>query len=228
MQYFISKFTEWEMLEQFTYDNEPSSWHSHLLSDRWSDPVSEILNSSCFEVNPDYQSTFEGNQKAVQEELVTSILLDYIVEGCHLFHRIDNDIHILYPYNKKANWKKYIIANKRNRILASLYGGGFNAEKQSGKIYTNQKIEGCDFFWGWDIHFIYVLDNVEYIFRWQHWNWIDMYEGEKRLHSDDDLKPYDLIIESDKIKDSEDLIQEMNLCIDRYLKFKKDTNPQNS
>ncbi len=233
LRYFISKFTEWEMLEPFTYDNEPSSWHSHLLSAKWSSPVCEMLNSSCFEVNSDYHSTFEGKQKAVQEELVTSNLLDYIVDGCQLHHKYiddqytnknDNNVCILYKYRGKTAREKYIIANKRNRILASLYGGDFNTERQSGKIYTNQKIEGCDFFWGWDIHFIYVLDNVEYIFRWQHWNWIDMYEGDERLCNDDNLNPYALYINSKYINNGKDLIKEMNRCINSYLKFKKDSD----
>ena len=42
------------------------------------------------------------------------------------------------------------------------YGGNPEAEKQPGKIYTNQKIDNCNFFWGWNIRFIYALNNEYY------------------------------------------------------------------
>lgn len=223
LRYFISKFTEWDMFWGITFDSTQSSWRSNLLDDKWSCPIDEMLCSSSFEVNPDYHSSFEGKQKAVQEELVISGLLDYIERGCHLNYR-DNDIYILYPYNAKADWKKYIIADKRNKLLSTLYGGCIDlSNKQLGKIYTNQKIEGCDFFWGWDIHFIYV-DDAEYAFRWQHWNWIDMYDGDKRLYEDESLKSYELTFNGDDIKDEADLIEKMDQCIARYLNAKRNAN----
>lgn len=222
LRYFISKFTQSDLLWGITFDSAPSSWRSSLLNKKWNDPVDEMLRSSSFEVEPDFNSTFEGKQKTVQEELVTSSLLDYIERGCHLNQR-NNDIYILYPYNAKADWKKYIIADKRNKILSSLYGGRIDIDlsnKQPGKIYTNQKIGGCDFFWGWDIHFIYVLDDAKYMFRWQNWNWIDMYDGDKKLYEDNKA----LTINSNDIKDETDLIEKMDQCIARYLNAKRNAN----
>ena len=220
LRYFISKFTKSYLLWGITFDNTPSSWRSSLLNEKWNDPVDEMLRSSSFEVEPDFNSTFDGKLKAVQEELVLSNLLDYIERGCHLNCR-NNDIYILYPYNAKADWKKYIIADKRNIILSSIYGGRIDMpNKLPGKIYTNQKIEGCEFFWGWDIHFIYVLDDAKYTFRWQNRNSIDMYDGDKRL-CEDDNKP---MINGDDIKDGADLIEKMNQCIARYLNAKRNAN----
>ena len=208
LRYFISKFTKSYLLWGITFDSTPSSWRSSLLNEKWNDPVDKMLRSSSFEVEPDFNSTFEGKQKTVQEELVTSSLLNYIERGCHLNQR--DDIYILYPYNAKADWKKYIIADKRNKILSSLYDGRIDLpNKQPGKIYTNQKIEECDFFWGWDIHFIYVLDDAKYTFRWQNCNRIDMYDVDKRLCEDDNK----LTISGDDIKDEADLIEKMNQCI---------------
>lgn len=222
LRYFISKFTEWDMFWGITFDSTQSSWRSNLLDDKWSCPIDEMLCSSNFEVNPDYHSSFEGKQKAVQEELVISGLLDYIERGCHLNYR-DNDIYILYPYNAKADRKKYIIADKRNKLLSTLYGGCIDlSNKQLGKIYTNQKIEGCDFFWGWDIHFIYV-DDAEYAFRWQHWNWIDLYEDNKRLYEENN----NLTINGSEIKDEKDLVEKMDQCIDRYRNSKGNADQPN-
>lgn len=223
LRYFISKFTQWDLFCGITFDNAPSSWRYSLLNGKWNGPVDEVLRSSGFEVGSDYRSIFDGKQKAVQEELVISNLLDYIERGCHLNCRNDN-IYILYPYNAKADWKKYIIADKRNKILSSLYSGSIDqSSKQSGKIYTNQKIEGCEFFWGWNIHFIYVIDDAEYAFCWQHWNCIDMYDGDKKLYEDNN----ELTINGNGIKDEVDLIEKMNQCIDRYRNPKRNADQPN-
>ena len=228
LRYFISTFTQWDLFWGITFDNALFSWRSSLLNGKWNDPIDEMLRSSSFEVGSDYHSTFEGKQKAVQEELVASNLLDYVERGCHLNYRNDDDIYILYPYNAKADRKKYIIADKRNKILSLLYGGRIDLpDKQPGKIYTNQKIEECEFFWGWDIYFIYVQEDAEYSFRWQHWNWIDMYSGDKRLYEDESLKSYELTFNGDDIKDETNLIEKMNQCITRYRQAQENANQPN-
>ena len=215
--YFISKFTEWEMFWGITFDTTQSTWHSVLLNKKWSDPVHEVLISDRIAISEDYYSNLpEVMQEEVQHELVTSNLLDCIEEGCYLNYRYGK--YVLYPYNVKADWKKYVIADIRNRILSSLYGGKLDADKQSGKIYTDQKIDGCNFFWGWNIHFIYVCDNVEYAFCWQNWNWIDMYEDDNRLVDYEELK--DLTINGSKIKGTDDFVKSMNQCIERYKESK--------
>ena len=108
--------------------------------------------------------------------------------------------------------------------MSSLYGGRIDSpNKQTGKIYTNQKIEGCNFFWGWDIHFVYLLNDAEYEFRWQHWNYIDMYEGDKKLYEDNNK----LTINGNDIKDEADLIEKMNQCIACYRNAKENADQLN-
>lgn len=71
----------------------------------------------------------------MQEDLVSTNLLDYIVSDC-LLHN-----NVLYPSNAKADWKKYVIANKRNEILSSLYGGKIlDNDKQEGKYIPIKKL----------------------------------------------------------------------------------------
>lgn len=82
-------------------------------------------------------------------------------------------------------------------------------------------------FWGWDIKFQYVKDDTPYLFQWQHWNWIDMYDGDKRLYEDESLKPYQLTFNGDDIKDEADLIDQMNQCIDRYRKAQENADHPN-
>lgn len=220
LRYFISKFTDWSLFEGMTFDNAGSSWRTVLLDKKWMKPIHEILISDNIEIEDNYQSVLMSSdniQKRLQEDLVSTNLLDYIVSDC-LLHN-----NVLYPSNAKADWKKYVIANKRNEILSSLYGGKIlDNDKQEGKIYTNQKIEiNCDFFWGWNIQFEYVYKSVPYKFHWQSWGWIDMYEEDTRLI--DKKTPFTdkLVIDACLINTTEDLTRELERCINDYMEYKK-------
>lgn len=220
LRYFISKFTDWSLFEGMTFDNTGSSWRTVLLDKKWMKPIHEISISDNIEIEDNYQSVLMSSdniQKRLQEDLVSTNLLDYIVSDC-LLHN-----NVLYPSNAKADWKKYVIANKRNEILSSLYGGKIlDNDKQEGKIFTNQKIEiNCDFFWGWNIQFEYVYESVSYKFRWQSWGWIDMYEGDIRLI--DKKTPFTdkLVIDACLINTTEDLTRELERCINDYMEYKK-------
>ena len=220
LRYFISKFMDWSLFEGMTFDNAGSSWRTVLLDKKWMKPIHEILISDNIEIEDNYQSVLMSSdniQKRLQEDLVSTNLLDYIVSDC-LLHN-----NVLYPSNAKADWKKYVIANKRNEILSSLYGGKIlDNDKQEGKIYTNQKIEiNCDFFWGWNIQFEYVHKSFPYKFHWQSWGWIDMYEGDIRLI--DKKTPFTdkLVIDACLINTTEDLTRELERCINDYMEYKK-------
>ena len=82
-------------------------------------------------------------------------------------------------------------------------------------------------FWGWNIKFQYVKYGMQYLFQWQHWNWIDMYDGDKRLYEDESLKSYELTFNGDDIKDKADLIEKMNQCIARYRKIQENADQPN-
>ncbi len=227
LRYFISKFTGWPLFWGMTFDNADSSWRTVLLGKKWMKPIHEILISDNIEIEADYHSylmnlepQYETMQKDVQEELVTTKLLEHIEKGCNLNWRYDN--YVLYPYNVKADWKKYVIANKRNEILSSLYGGKIScSDNQKGYIYTEQKIENCDFFWGRNIQFEYVYESVPYKFRWQSWGWIDMYEGDIRLIEKKTPFTDKLVIDACLINTTEDLIRELERCINDYMEYKK-------
>ena len=215
LRYFISKFTDWSLFGGMTFDNADKSWRNVLLNKKWTKPIHEILVSDNIEIETNYQSVLMSSnniQKRLQEDLVSTNLLDYIVSDC-LLHN-----NVLYPSNAKADWKKYIIANKRNEILSSLYGGEISCEdKQNGYIYTDQKIENCDFFWGRNIQFKYVYESVPYNFRWQSWERIDMYEGDIRL-IDKKTPPTDkLVIDACLVNTPTDLKRELERCINDYI-----------
>ena len=70
------------------------------------------------------------------------------------------------------------------------------------------------------ISILNIYINKPYSFRWQHWNWIDMYEGNKRLANDE--KYEDLTIDGKNITDKNSLIQELNSCIEKYEKLQSE------
>lgn len=66
-------------------------------------------------------------------------------------------------------------------------------------------------FYGWHIGFVYKA----HTFRWQYWNWIDMYETDKRLQDYQEYKDK-CIINGEQIQDSNDLVTKLERCIENY------------
>lgn len=77
--------------------------------------------------------------------------------------------------------------------------------------------------YGWDIKFQYKKDGVCYLFQWQHWDKIYMYEGDFRLYDNEKLREQNLklVIDENKVKDANDFVQAMNECIESYLQSNK-------
>lgn len=208
LRFFISKFNNSEQLRGIVYDNGWQSWQNNLMSKKLLvAPIHELLMADKIEIDTNFKSKLEyEGLRRVQEELVTTNLLSAggldseghwyydIKKGCTLHWRYDN--YAIFPHRANADWKKYVIANNRNQILSSIYGGKKDAEnKLENKIYTNQKLEGCDFFWGWDIEFEF--KGCRYFWRWN---------GKISKWEDNDWK--DLFSDSE-IKDGNDLIQNL-------------------
>lgn len=145
------------------------------------------------------------------------------------FRKLVNTTIISWVQNKKNSDKWYVrwiygglslypssmgvvlTLSKRDDILSALNGEG--KIKVIGEIIETEP----KMLFGWDIHFEYIYINKPYSFRWQHWNWIDMYEGNKRLANDEKYK--DLTIDGKNITDKDSLIQELNACIEKYEKL---------
>ncbi len=159
LRYFISLFTKWGLFWKITYDNESSSWKKSLLDETWAAPIHLLLTNEVKTPTDEYKSKlevfdkqYEDMQKKVQEDLVSTKLLCKIDDACVINWRYNN--YVLYPSNARADWKKYVIANKRNEILSPLVDGTI--------IKCDQKIEGCNFFWGWNINFQYNNNNFQW------------------------------------------------------------------
>lgn len=135
--------------------------------------------------------------------------------------RWTHDGFCLYPSSEGV----ILTLNNRDSLLSKLLDEGkitlLHGERLDTKPYK--------MFWGWDIKFQYNKEDNEfpYLFQWQSWNGIDMYEENKRLCEDERLKTHDLTIDGSEIKDENDLIDKMNQCIDRYRDAKKHIDQQN-
>ena len=225
LRFFISQFnienedTNWSLFWEMVYDNEDSSWRNLLIKEKWKRPIHETLISNNTKINTDYQSTFENKKrKNVQEDLVKMNLLECIASGCTLKYIKDN--YLLMPYKSQVEWEKYIIGNHRNRILSYLYGGkSYEQPYMYEKIYTDQKIDGCDFFWGWDIYFKYKMPSKTYDFTWYRDDFIYILNEGKSVKDKDGQ---DIKFSGENITDKDSLIQNLNDCIEKYEKFQSE------
>lgn len=161
LRYYISQFRYWDEFWGIEYDNKPSTWKQLLLSSRYR--ANHIVLMNHLEENYDFKmfkpslekldANFKDLQEAVQNELVTTeILVKASLMSMRLNWRYNN--YCLYPYNTKTQKKIYVIANHRNAILSELI--------TCGCIKSEQKIEDCGFFWGWNINFTYGKNNVQW------------------------------------------------------------------
>ena len=184
LRYYISFFKEWWMFWNFEYNGKDSTWKDLLTSKRHvpnhnllvappNDQVLILFSSTLDK----YDDGFKERQENVHNELVNTNIIQKTTEwNVRLNWRYNN--YCLYPYNTRALWKIYVIANPRNNILSKLYN--------DKKITSNQKIDGCQFFWGWDINFRY----KDHDFQWTtHSNVYLMEKGERRSS----FKPSDKI-----------------------------------
>lgn len=145
----ISKFTLWEQFWGISYSNNRSTWNYYIKEEKIKEPLSKILDiKDDNELNNFIESSSTLSsliEKFVHEDMFKSKLFANLNEEVKLNWRRYEKKHALYPSNAKADWKKYVIGNKRNEVFAKLV--------TNLKIETKQQIKDLPFFWGWDIYF---------------------------------------------------------------------------
>lgn len=168
LRYYISKFNEWWMFWNYSYDNKPTTWKSILTSNRFVANHSILIQMpknldvmlSNFNAHLDIcDDNYKDLQNNVQNDLVKTTIL---VEASKWSSKLNwhYSTYCLYPHNAKADWKKYVIGNHRNQILSSL------CDSKEIVVEGDRRFKSgdCnDFFWGWNISFKY---NSSYDFEW--------------------------------------------------------------
>ena len=162
----VSRFDNWYLFwSRLVFDSSTETWKRILRTDnRWVKYFLLLLdNESKLE---QFISEDSSLQKGVEDDsdfklrkkthtnLYQTELLAAICEECYLRWEYNN--YILYPYNCRKEWLKYIVTHERNEKLAKAI--------EKVIITTEQQLEvngkKIPFFWGWSVLFIY--DNEEY------------------------------------------------------------------
>lgn len=206
------------------FNNFPKTWKYYLLDKEIYGAVHQLLyEKSPSEKELQLTENIAGN---IIYYLSKTNLLDYIIRvipNSRIRYNSSNYLAIYPPKYEGVMFDNKSKSFFRNEILSSVYGGTkdcLDSSMEEGKIYSSQKIDGCDFFKDWNIHFKYKKNQKIYIFRWQCWNKIEMYEGDKSLANDKKYK--DLTIEGKNITDKNSLIQSLNDCIEKYEKLQSE------
>lgn len=159
LRIFINKCSKESELKNIIYDIIPNSWKTNLLNENLKNTTDYFLSNKKDSVS----ECLDKKWLKVQNDLVNSELLNNLtyngshVNGCHL--RDDKYGQIaLFPSGANSEQKKYVVGNIRNTILSKLL--------EHKKIECNQKINNCNFFWGWDINFNYSKEGNLYGFQW--------------------------------------------------------------
>lgn len=209
LRYYISKFNEWWMFWDFPYDNKPTTWKSLLISNRFIANHSILMQTpenlalSNFNAHLDkYDDSYKDLQNNVQNDLVKTTIL---VEASKWSSKLNwhNNTYCLYPYNAKADWKKYVIGNHRNQILSCLCDS-----KQIVVEGNRRSGDSNDFFWGWDINFKYCSNE----FQWNTDGKVYLIENNNRKKNADGL---DYCFSVDGIEDADEFKGELDSLIEK-------------
>jgi hypothetical protein len=196
---FINQCSTNTELKNIIYDILPASWKINLLNGYLANVTHRFLS--------DDSNTIQNNEDAVwqkvKEDLTNTDLLKNLsyngshVNGCRL--RDDKYGQIaLFPSGANSDQKKYVIGNIRNTILSTLVGKN---------VKCNQKIEKCNFFWGWNINFEYTKDGKCFAFQWNTDGNVYLIENNNRKKKDD-CSFY--CFQADGIDKSENFINELD------------------
>lgn len=151
LRWFVANCTTSNELKSITYDVGRNTWKKNLLEKDLCKVVDRFLmNPAPVTIKPVEPFQVEEQQyKHAREDLCTPGFLAGLsydgghVDGCRLREAYGQ--LALFPNNAKSERKKYVIANKRNSLLAEL----------GDDIRTEQKLSGCNYYWGWDVDFGY-------------------------------------------------------------------------
>lgn len=202
LRIFISKCSKESELKNIIYDILPNSWKKNLLNTYLNNTTDYFLS----EKETECLYLFDEKWLKVQEDLVKTKLLDNLsYNGSHVNgSRLRDDKYslvALFPPGANSNQKKYVIGHIRNTILSDLC--------KSTTITCDQKINDCDFFWGWDICFQY----NKFDFQWNTDGNVYLLDngGWKYLSKDNPLRT-----NIKDVADSDELIEKLNCLITQW------------
>ncbi len=212
----LSYCNKWvDQIESFTHNDKyifgyrGETWKNNiLLKSIYAEPVHHLLTGDGINDMIKLNDSDELREVAF-ERLVHSNIIGWVHskdKSEKYYIRWINSGLSLYPSSEGV-----ILTNKkRDSILSALAKEGRIELDEDSIINSGKDV----FFRGWSIKFKVSRCNNDISFAWQHWNRIDMYDGNQRLCQ---LPNYEgLTIDSKDIDKQEELINKMEDCIKRY------------
>lgn len=174
--YHVNDFWKYIEYQKFVFDNKGETWKSNILLEQgWEKAVHKIMMN-------DLSIQVRDDDCLMYKNLYNSNLLKYVAAQ-QTNSRI-NWIHghrALYP----PRYEGILLDDDnnnfyRNSILFALLSDHL--------ITSNQKIECCDFFKGWDVNFYYIKDGSHVEFQWNTDNHVYLVEEGKWVIRDDKIE----------------------------------------
>ena len=211
-----------DQIQSYTYNDKyifgygKDVWRNNILlksGGLYAKPIHHLLMGD--EINKNLHLT---DSDSFRDSAIKKLVNNDIIAKAYSKFNSSEDIYVrwihdgfaLYPRNKVGIM---ISRDNRDEILNNLI--------DEGKIklcYENCRINSdTPMFFGWDVWFEY----EDYYFRWQPWNYIDMYDGNIRLYDTD----RELTIACTEIIDEKDvnkeyIIKGLDRCVDKYESYK--------
>ena len=157
LKMFLNKISNFDNLTQIYFNASIPTWLNKILLNN---QTVECVDRFLMKLECDRES-WNSEQKKVFGDIKE--IISRVKDRFQLEKDGDNYLLKMSGRGNGQEWKKFYIGNNRNKVVAKFYGGKINSDPQhQEKIYTDQKIDGCNFFWGTDIKFKY----KNRLFKW--------------------------------------------------------------
>ncbi len=199
----------WKLIEpqKFVFDNKSGTWKSNILLEKgWEEAVHEIMMNNL-------QITERDDDCLMYKNLYDSNLLEYVS-----FHQSNSRIRWIHSHRAlyPPRYEGILLDDDknsffRNQVLSDLMS--------SDEITSDNRINGCNFFRGWDVNFTYIKDEKQYSFQWNTNNHVYlMSEGKPEIKDETKesrIEKYYCFDVSD-VSDEDTLLQLLLQLINQY------------
>lgn len=173
--YHVNDFWTYIECQKFVFDNNGETWKSNiLLGQGWEKAVHKIMMN-------DLTIKERDEDCLMYKNLYNSNLLNYVAaQQTNSRIRLIHGHKGLYP----PRYEGILLDDDNNHFYRNSILFGLLAENL---ITSNQKIDCCDFFKGWDINFYYIKDDNQFEFQWNTDNHVYLVENGKRVVKDNSI-----------------------------------------
>jgi hypothetical protein len=145
----IIKCDDWEnqLLDKQIFNTKAPTWELILTSINWRKPIHNILTTNDLNIISAATTNTDKNIEKYITPLLVSLPYEEIIknipDGRFRWYCGRLGFYIRQSESIIFDWENW----KRNIILTELYDAKI--------IFTTQKVDGCELFWGWDVDFQY-------------------------------------------------------------------------